>query len=55
LMATYAAGDLLGGARVGGWRGVVLAQAYVVLRSALRIAWGASLVALIGASPRSRP
>lgn len=48
LMIGYAALELMGGSRVGGWRAVVVGQAFVVVRLALRLALGGSQVRLSG-------
>jgi len=42
LLAVYGAVDVYGGNRVGGWRGVIIAQAYIVARLALRLVFAAS-------------
>ena len=54
LLTVYGAGDLIGGSRVGGWRGVAIAQAYIVTRMLLRLIWGASLLALYRDESRIR-
>ena len=56
LAGGYGAGEVLGGARVGGWRAVAAAQMYVAGRVVLRLFWGASLLSLtqheLSAAPR---
>jgi len=42
LLAVYGAVDVYGGSRVGGWRGVLIAQAYIEARLALRLVLAAS-------------
>lgn len=51
LLSGYAAVDLFGGARVGGWRGVLWAQAYIIGRVALRVLVAAAHVQLTVLSP----
>lgn len=46
LLAGYGAVDIYGGSRVGGWRGVLIAQAYIVARLAIRLTFAASEVRL---------
>jgi hypothetical protein len=46
MLAGYGAIDLYGGARVGGWRGVALGQAFIVGRVIVRLWFGASELAL---------
>lgn len=47
LFAFYGVVDLYGGARVGGWRGVLIGQAYIVARLAIKLLFAASLVVLV--------
>jgi hypothetical protein len=42
LLAAYGAIDIAGGVDVGGWRGVVIAQGYIVARIAVRLTFAAS-------------
>jgi hypothetical protein len=49
LMAGYGVVDIVGGSRVGGWRGVLLGQAFIIGRLAVRLISGASQVALVKA------
>ncbi len=44
--AAYGVGELYGGSRVGGWRAVVIGQAFIGLRLALRLALSAAQVRL---------
>lgn len=46
VMIAYGATELLGGSRVGGWRAVVIGQAFIVFRLGLRLALAASQVKL---------
>lgn len=46
LLAIYGVVDSYGGNRVGGWRGVAIAQAYIVARLAIRLTFAASEVRL---------
>jgi hypothetical protein len=46
LILGYAATEVIAGARAGGWRAVAAGQLYIVIRIALRLLWGTSLVAL---------
>lgn len=46
LLSTYGAVEVIGRSQVGGWRGVAVAQAYIAARIVLRLARGASLLAL---------
>lgn len=45
-MIAYGAAELYGGSRVGGWRAVVIGQAFIALRLALRLALAAAQVRL---------
>jgi hypothetical protein len=47
LVAGYAAAELLGGSRLGGWRAVALAQAYLVARVLLRVVTAAAQVEIV--------
>ena len=42
LVTVYGVGEIYGGAQVGGWRGVVIGQAYIVGRIAIRLTVAAS-------------
>ena len=42
LLAAYGAIDIAGGVDVGGWRGIVIAQAYIVARIVVRLTFAAS-------------
>jgi len=42
LLIAYGAVEIAGDVEVGGWRGVAIAQAYIVARVAIRLAFGAS-------------
>jgi hypothetical protein len=42
LLIAYGAVEIAGGVQVGGWRGVAIAQAYIVARLAIRLTFGAS-------------
>lgn len=42
LLVFYGAGEIYGGSRVGGWRGVVIGQAYIVARLVIRLTFAAS-------------
>jgi hypothetical protein len=42
LLAAYGAIEVAGGVNVGGWRGIVIAQAYIVARIAVRLTFAAS-------------
>jgi hypothetical protein len=42
LLTVYGGIDVYGGSRVGGWRGVLIAQAFIVARLALRLVFAAS-------------
>ena len=42
LLAAYGAIDMVGGVDVGGWRGIVIAQAYIVARIVVRLTFAAS-------------
>jgi hypothetical protein len=46
VLTGYGVGEVLGGARVGGWRAVAAAQLYVALRIGLRLLWGGALFVL---------
>lgn len=46
LLAVYGYVDVNGGVRVAGWRGIAIAQAYIVARLVIRLTFGASEVAL---------
>lgn len=45
-MIAYGTAELLGGARIGGWRAVVVGQAFIAFRLGLRLAFSASQVRL---------
>jgi hypothetical protein len=45
-MIVYGAGEIIGGSRVGGWRAVVIGQAFIAFRLALRLGLAASQVRL---------
>jgi hypothetical protein len=47
LLVGYGAVEILGGARVGGWRAVLLGQVYIMGRLALRLIFAASAIALL--------
>lgn len=42
LLAFYGTGEIYGGSRVGGWRGVLVGQAYIVCRLVIRLTFAAS-------------
>jgi hypothetical protein len=42
LLAAYGAIDVAGGVHVGGWRGIAIAQAYIIARIAVRLTFAAS-------------
>lgn len=46
LLTAYGAVEIAGDVQVGGWRGVAIAQAYIVARLAIRLTFGASEVRL---------
>lgn len=46
LLVFYGAGEIYGGSRVGGWRGVLIGQAYIVCRLVIRLTFAASEVQL---------
>ena len=46
LMIVYGFVDVYGGSRVGGWRGIAIAQAYIIARIVIRLTFGASEVQL---------
>jgi hypothetical protein len=46
LLVTYGAVEIYGGSRVMGWRGIAIAQAYIVARLVIRLTFGASEVLL---------
>lgn len=46
LLVVYGVVDTYGGSRVGGWRGVLIAQAYIVARLTIRLTFAASEVRL---------
>ena len=46
VLALYGAAEIIGGAHVGGWRAVLLGQAYIGVRLVLRLVLAASTVAL---------
>lgn len=50
VMAGYGALELLGGSRVGGWRAIVVGQAFVLFRLGMRLALAASQVRLARAA-----
>lgn len=45
-MAAYGSAEILGASRIGGWRAVVVGQAFIVFRLGMRLALGASQVRL---------
>lgn len=47
LLVFYGAGEIYGGSRVGGWRGVVIGQAYIVARLVIRLTFAASEMHLL--------
>jgi hypothetical protein len=55
LLLTYGVGEAYGGSRVAGWRGVLIGQAFVVLRLAMRLVTMASEVRLYERLSGSRP
>ncbi|MBY0493521.1 MAG: hypothetical protein K2Y23_04850 [Cyanobacteria bacterium] len=46
LLTVYGYVDVYGGSRVGGWRGIAIAQAYIVARLVIRLTFGASEIQL---------
>lgn len=46
LMIVYGTLEVVGGSQVGGWRAIVIAQAYIVARLVIRLTFGASEVRL---------
>ena len=52
LLAVYGYVDVYGGSRVTGWRGIAIAQAYIVARLVIRLTFGASEVRLYRALAR---
>lgn len=42
LLAVYGIGEIYGGSRVGGWRGVLVGQAFIVARLVIRLTFAAS-------------
>ncbi|HEX6164827.1 MAG TPA: hypothetical protein VFZ31_15770 [Vicinamibacterales bacterium] len=46
LLVVYGYVDVYGGSRVGGWRGIAIAQAYILARLVIRLTFGASEVRL---------
>jgi hypothetical protein len=55
LLAVYGYVDVYGGSRVTGWRGIAIAQAYIVARLVIRLTFGASEVRLYRAlTPSTR-
>ena len=46
LLIVYGYVDVYGGSRVGGWRGIAIAQAYIIARVVIRLTFGASEVRL---------
>jgi hypothetical protein len=46
LLAVFGVVDLYGGTRVAGWRGIAIAQAYIVSRLVIRLTFGASEIQL---------
>ncbi len=44
LMIAYGTLEVVGGSQVGGWRGIAIAQAYIVARLVIRLTFGASEV-----------
>ncbi len=55
IVVAYAVLEAYLGSLVGGWRGVALAQVYLVLRLSIRLLFGASAVALFSAIDGSAP
>jgi hypothetical protein len=49
LLALYGAIEIVGDSRVGGWRGIAIAQAYIIARVVIRLAFGASELRLFRA------
>jgi hypothetical protein len=47
LLAVYGTGEIYGGSRVGGWRGVLVGQAYIVARLVIRLTFAASEMHLL--------
>ena len=54
LLTGYGAVDIIGGVSVGGWRGVIAAQAYIIARIAIRLAVAASELRLFRALTEGR-
>lgn len=54
LLTTYGAAETFGGTRFGGWRGILLGQAYIVARLCLRLVLAASEVRLFTAVPHQK-
>ena len=54
LLVLYGTGEIYGGSRVGGWRGVVIGQAYIVARLVIRLTFAASEL-LLFKSLRGQP
>ena len=46
-MTAYGIGELYGGSRVGGWRAIVIGQAFIALRLALRLSMAAAQVRFV--------
>jgi hypothetical protein len=54
LLVVYGYVDVYGGSRVAGWRGIAIAQAYIVARLVIRLTFGASEVRLYRALSADR-
>ena len=54
LLVVYGYVDVYGGSRVTGWRGIAIAQAYIVARLVIRLTFGASEVHLYRALTAGR-
>ena len=52
LVMVYGAGEIYGGSRVGGWRGIIIGQIYIVARIAIRLIFAASELKLFQALRR---
>ena len=46
LLAVYGAGEIYGGSHVGGWRGILIGQVYIIARLVIRLTFAASEVQL---------
>jgi hypothetical protein len=55
LLAVYGYVDVYGGSRVTGWRGIAIAQAYIIARLVIRLTFGASEVRLYRALGTRQP